>query len=263
MLVIGMGKRIGAKMAHDWAVKWSLHNMIPDITEQLLDTLPIAGGIAILENQHDNTISIEGLQPDDFLSRESELLDMAADLMPTLPFDELDVLIVDRLGKDISGQGMDTNVTGRRHFTINEPEPENPIIKRIYTRGFTNKTDGNGMGMGQADIVHKDILNALNWSKSLINAITASTVRGVRLPPVVESDYTGIKGCLGTIGPYHPENVRILRITDTMHLKRCYASEALIEATRSRSDLKVVEEPYQLEFDQHGNFRSPSPTYQE
>jgi len=259
MLVIGMGKQKGAKMAHDWAVDWSLRNMLPEIASQLLDALPVAGGVAIVEDEHDDTTLLEGVPASGFLKREAELLETAYERMPTLPFDELDVLVVDRIGKDVSGQGMDTNVTGRRHFTINEPEPESPEVKRIYLRGMTEKTKGNAMGMGQADFVHRDILDGIDTSKALINAITASTVRCVRLPPVVENDRAGLLGALGTVGPVAGDEARVLRVTDTMRLQRVYASAPLIEAARDHDDLRVVAEPDELVFDDDGDFVAPSP----
>jgi hypothetical protein len=259
MLVIGMGKQKGAKMAHDWAVDWSLRNMLPEITEQLLENLPVAGGVAIVEDEHDDTTLLDGVPASAFLDRERELLETAHDRMPKLPFDDLDVLIVDRIGKDVSGQGMDTNVTGRRHFTINEPEPESPEIKRIYLRGFTDRTHGNAMGMGQADLVHETVFEGLEPSKTLINAITASTVRGVRLPPVVENDRAGLLGVLGTIGPVDGPDARVLRVTDTMRLERCHASEPLLEAARDRDDLRVVEAAENITFDDNGEFTAGSP----
>jgi hypothetical protein len=259
MLVIGMGKQKGAKMAHDWAVDWSLRNMLPEIAGQLLDSLPVAGGVAIVEDEHDDTTLLEGVPASGFLKRERELLEMAHERMPKLPFEEMDVVVVDRIGKDVSGQGMDTNVTGRRHFTINEPEPESPEVKRIFLRGMTEKTKGNAMGMGQADFVHHDVLDGVDTSKALINAITASTVRCVRLPPVVENDRAGLLGALGTIGPVAGDEARVLRVTDTMRLQRCYASAPLVEAARARDDLRVVAEPEDIAFDDDGDFAAPSP----
>ena len=259
MLVIGVGKQKGAKMAHDWAVDWSLRNMLPEIASQLLDSLPVAGGVAIVEDEHDDTTIIEGVPASGFLKRERELLETAYERMPTLPFDEMDVLVVDQIGKDVSGQGMDTNVTGRRHFTINEPEPESPEVKRIYLRGLTEKTKGNAMGMGQADFLHRTVKDELDWSTALINAITASTVRSVRMPPVVENDRAGLLGALGTVGPVAGDEARVLRVTDTMRLQRVYASAPLIEAARDRDDLRVVAEPDDLAFDDDGNFAAPSP----
>ncbi|GAA0237735.1 DUF362 domain-containing protein [Haladaptatus pallidirubidus] len=258
MLVIGMGKQRGAKIAHDWAVDWSLRDMIPEITSQLLSKLPVVGGVAILENQHDDTTRIEGIPPKGFLNREEELLETAYDIMPKIPFRETDILILDQQGKDISGQGMDTNVIGRRPFAIQEPEPETPEIKRIFTRSLTETTHGNAMGMGSADFVHENLLTEIDMPTTVINALTASTTRGVRLPPAVETDRAGLIAALSTIGIVDPETVRVLRATDTMRLHRLYASTALIEEARTRNDLRVVAEPSPIEFES-GAFAAPSP----
>jgi len=258
MLVIGMGKQRGAKIAHDWAVNWSLRDMIPEITGQLLAELPVVGGVAVLEDQHDDTTLLEGIPPEGFLDREAELLETAYEIMPKLPFEDLDVLVLDRQGKDVSGQGMDTNVIGRRPFAIQEPEPNTPKIKRIYTRGLTETTHGNAMGMGSADFVHSDLLELIDMSASLINALTASTTRGVRLPPVVETDRAGLVAALSTIGVVDPETVRVLRATDTMRLHRLYASAALIEEARKRDDLRIIEEASPIRFDT-GAFVASSP----
>jgi hypothetical protein len=249
MLVIGMGKQRGAKTAHDWAVDWSFRNMIPEITEQLLAELPVAGGVAVVENERDDTALIEGVPPGDFLDREAELLEIATERMPTLPFDELDGLIVDALGKDVSGQGMDTNVIGRRPFAPQEPEPDSPELTRIYLRGLTAATKGNAMGVGSADFLGPEVLEGIDASKSLINAITASTVRGVRLPPVVESDRAGLAAVVSTVGVVGPGEVRALWVADTMHLERMYASAALVERAREREDLRVIDDPEPLSFE--------------
>ena len=248
MLVIGMGKQRGAKIAHEWAVDWSLREMIPEITAQLLDALPVVGGVALVEDQHDDTAIIEGIPPSGFLEREAELLETAYERMPKIPFDELDVLVLDRQGKDVSGQGLDTNVIGRRPFAINEPEPEEPSIKRIFVRDLTDKTHGNAMGVGSADVVHRNVLEKIETTTTLINALTASTIRGVRLPPVAETDRAGLIVALSTIGVVDPETVRVVHATDTMRLHRLYASAALVEEARERDDLRVVEEPAPIDF---------------
>ncbi|XVH33439.1 DUF362 domain-containing protein (plasmid) [Haloferacaceae archaeon DSL9] len=257
MLVIGMGKQRGAKIAHEWAIDWSFRNMIPEITEQLLDALPVAGGVAVVEDQRDDTALVEGIRPKGFLDREAELLELAHEIMPKIPFDDVDVLVLDRQGKDISGQGLDTNVIGRRPFAINEPEPDLPEIKRIFVRGLTETTHGNAMGVGSADFVHRDVVAELESATTLINAITASTIRGVRLPPAVQTDRAGLVASLSTIGVVDPETVRVLRAADTMHLGRLYASTALVEEARSRADLRVIEEPKPIEFES-GQFVAPS-----
>lgn len=256
MLVIGMGKQRGAKIAHEWAVDWSFRNMIPEITRQLLAELPVVGGVVIVEGQHDDTDHIEGVVPEGFLDREAELLETAYEIMPKIPYDKLDVLVVDRQGKDISGQGMDTNVIGRRPFAINEPGPDQPTIKRIFTCGLTETTHGNAMGMGSADFVHRDLAADLEAPTTLINAITASTTRGVRLPPVVETDRAGLVAALSTLGVVGPEEARVMRVTDTIGLDRVYASAALVEEAREREDLSVLSEPQSITFNDCSSDRS-------
>ena len=242
MLVIGMGKQRGAKTAHEWAIDWSFRNMIPEITSLLVDELPVVGGLAIVEDEHDDTAIIEGVPPEGFLDREAELLETAYDHLPTIPFDDVDVLVVDRTGKDVSGAGMDTNVIGRMVFGP-EPAPEKPDIGRIFVRGLTEPSHGNAVGVGSADFVHADLFDAINLSDTLVNALTASTPRGARLPPAVETDRAGLLACLSTIGVTAPEEARVVRIRDTMRLDRFAASPALLAEARDRDDLRVVSEP--------------------
>ncbi|MUW15249.1 DUF362 domain-containing protein [Halorubrum sp. CBA1125] len=260
MLVIGMGKQRGAKIAHERSVGWSLSRMIPEISTLLREELPVVGGIAIVEDQYDDTALIEGVPPDGFLDREAALLERAYELMPTLPFEDLDALVLDAHGKEISGAGMDTNVVGRMEFAFWEPEPEKPDVKRIYVRSLTEPSMGNGIGVGQADVAHADFFDSMDLSKALINGITSSAIRSARIPPIVETDRAGLATMLSTIGVVDPDTVRVLRVTDTMHLKRVYASRALVEEARERDDLRVVSEPGPIEFDEDGNFAAPSPT---
>ncbi|WP_458211076.1 nickel pincer cofactor-dependent isomerase, group 22 [Haladaptatus sp. NG-SE-30] len=242
MIVIGMGKQRGAKTAHEWAIDWSFRNMIPEITSLLVDELPVVGGVAIVEDEHDDTAIIEGVPPEGFLDREAELLETAYDHLPTIPFDDVDVLVVDRTGKDVSGAGMDTNVIGRMVFGP-EPAPEKPDVGRIFVRGLTEPSHGNAVGVGSADFIHADLFDAINLSDTLVNALTASTPRGARLPPAVETDRAGLLACLSTIGVTAPEEARVVRIRDTMRLGRFAASPALLAEARDRDDLRVVSEP--------------------
>jgi len=258
MLAIGMGKQRGAETAHDWAVDWSLRNMIPEISTLLREELPVVGGVAVVEDQHDDTAIIEGIPPEGFLDREAELLRTAYNLMPTFPFDDVDVAVVDQMGKDISGSGMDTNVIGRMPFGLNEPEPQRPDVKRIFVRSLTGPSHGNAVGLGLADFVHRGLLAEADLSKALINGLTASTPRGVRVPPAVETDRAGLVAALSTIGVVGPADVRVVRVTDTMRLERLYASEAFIEEARERDDLEVVSEPEPIDFED-GSFAASSP----
>ena len=254
MIVIGMGNQRGAKTAHTWAIDWSLSKMIPELASHLLESLPIVGGVAIIEDQRDDTAIIAGIRPDNLLERERELQQRSAAMMPRLPFPSLDILVLDQQGKNISGQGIDPNVTGRRPFAINEPEPPKPDIKRIYVRSLTPETHGNAMGVGSADMIHHDIIREMNSTDTVVNAITAGTVRGVRIPIVLESDEAALTAATATIGVTPAEDWRIVRARDTAHLERLLVSPVLIEEARSRNDLRVVAEPTPISFDDSGNF---------
>ncbi|MFC6800151.1 DUF362 domain-containing protein [Haladaptatus sp. DYSN1] len=258
MLVIGMGKQRGAKFAHEGAVNWSFREMIPQIASLHLENLPVVGGVALVEDQHDDTAVLEGVPPSGFLKREAELLELAYDIMPTLPFEELDVLVVDQMGKDISGSGMDTNVIGRRGFGF-EPEPESPDVKRIFVRSLTAPSHGNATALGMADFVHQDLIADTELYKAVINTITASAPHGARVPPIMETDRAGLVACVSTVGILAPDEIRVARVTDTMRLQRLYVSEALVEEARDREDLRVVEEPKPIEFDDEGQFTAPTP----
>jgi hypothetical protein len=260
MLVIGMGKQAGAKIAHEWAIDWSLRNMIPEIASLLVEELPVVGGVAIVEDQRDHTAIIEGVPPSEFLSREAELLETAYEIMPRLPFDDLDILIIDQMGKDISGTGMDTNVVGRRPYAINEPEPETPNIKRIYVRSLTPASHGNAAMVGMADFIHEQLLDEMDESKAFINALTASCPRGVRTPPAVKSDEAALLAAISSIGVKNTDEMTVLRITDTMRLEQLYASKELVERARDNDNLTVISEPEPVSFDD-GQFAAPAPVY--
>jgi hypothetical protein len=257
MLVIGMGKQRGAKTAHEWAMDWSFRRMIPEIAEQIVEATPVVGGIAIVEDEHDETDLVEGVPPADFLDREAELLETAYENLPTLPFDDLHVLVVDRMGKDISGSGMDTNVIGRLNYGP-EPAPEKPDIDRIYVRSLTEASHGNAVGVGTADLIHGDLLAALDPEPMFINTLTSSCIRGARVPPAVETDRAGLVAALSTIGIVSTDEARVARVTDTMRLQRFHASEPLLATAREREDLRVVAEAGEIEFED-GDLAADSP----
>ena len=133
MLVVGMGKQRGAKLAHQYAHDWSFRGMLPAITEVILDAVCVIGGIAVIEDQHDMTAAIVGVPPSELLTAEAELLTEAYALLPKLPFESLDVVIFDQMGKDISGAGLDTNVTGR-NYVMGETARAEPTIRRLSVK---------------------------------------------------------------------------------------------------------------------------------
>jgi len=257
MLVVGVGNQRGAKAVHEWAVDWSLSDMIPSLAAVVLKRLQVAGGIAVVENQAHDTAIVEGVPSGDLIEREAALLETARGLLARLPWDDLDVLVIDRMGKDVSGTGMDTNVIGRLpHFY--EPAPETASIKRIFVRSLTNGSHGNATGVGNADFVHQAVFDAWDPEASIVNGLTGSSVSLQCLPPVVQSDRTGLIAAFSTIGARRrgPESVRLVRASDTQHLRRFYASRALVETVHKRENLAVVREPEPLQFED-GAFSVP------
>jgi hypothetical protein len=259
MLVVGLGKQAGARIAHERAVDWGLGSMIPEIAALIVERAPVVGGVAVVEDERDDTAVVEGVPPGAFLEREAALLRRAYERLPTLPFDEVDVLVVDRMGKDVSGSGMDTNVVGRLPYALGEAPPERPDVKRIYVRSLTEASHGNASALGTADFVHAELLAAMDPEATLVNGLTASSPRGSRVPPAVETDRAGLVAALSTVGVRGPDEVRLLRVTDTMRLERLYASPALVAAARERDDLRVVREPAPPSFDEAGDLADPSP----
>jgi hypothetical protein len=182
---------------------------------------------------------------------------VAYKLLPQLPFDTLDVVIFDRLGKDISGAGLDTNVTGR-NYAVNEPSPPDPTIRRIYARSLTPGSHGNAAGLGQADLIHADLYRAMDIDETVVNLVTSGTVENARIPITVETDWAAIAACISTVGVRTPETIRVLRATDTMQVGRVYASPVLCAAARDREDLRVIREPAPMRFEA-GQLIDPPP----
>lgn len=251
IMAVGMGKQRGAKFIHRFAFQLGLERAILEVAQVMLKKLPILGGLAIVEGFYHETAHLEALRPQEFLRREPELLLKARELMPRLPFAELDLLIVDEAGKELSGTGMDTQVIGRQYI-LGEPEPSSPRIKRIYLRSLSPASGGNALGIGLADFVHARVVGAMDLEKTYINALTGTGPEKARIPPYFESDRTAIKMALATIGPVEPQEARVLWIKNTLELSRFLVSEALLPEARRDQELLVEEELSPLAFDRRG-----------
>lgn len=237
MLTIGLGKHRGAQAVHRDALSRGYVPAITDALAMIREEVDVLGGIALVENFEDRTASIDGIPLKDLPNRETELLKRAREYMPTLPYDDLDVLVVDRIGKDISGTGMDTNVIGR-YEVLNAPNPESPDIDRIVVRGLTEATHGNGQGIGLADLTTTAVLESLDLGQVYTNALTSGSLSKARLPVALPTDELALTAAVSSIGSYDPETVRIAWIRDTGHLSKFRISEAL--ATESVDHLSVV-----------------------
>jgi hypothetical protein len=252
MLVIGLGKHQGAIMAHRAAVDVGLPKAIPEVARFSLSKLPILFGVGALENVRHQTAKVEAMLPEALEATEARLLTEAWTLLGRIPFDFLHLLIVDELGKEISGTGMDPNVIGRMYLSPNE-EPKSPRYIRILVRDLTEKTAGNAVGMGLADFSTRRLANKINFHYTYTNALTGLSPMRSKMPIIFETDRDAVEGALKTIGLTEPVDAKVARIKNTLDLEYLYASDALLPEIRERSDLEVVSGPHPFRFTAQGD----------
>ena len=252
MLVIGLGKHQGAIVAHRASVDVGLPRAIPEVARFSLSKLPILFGLGTLENVRHQTAKIEAVLPEVLEETEARLLVEAWSLLGRIPFDFLHLLIVDEMGKEISGTGMDPNVLGRLYFFPNE-EPKSPRYIRILVRDLTEQTAGNAVGMGLADFTTRRLADKVNFQYTYTNALTGLSPMRSKLPIVFETDREAIEGALRTIGLTEPPDAKVARIKNTLDLEYLYASDALLPEIRERGDLEIVSGPHAFTFTTQGD----------
>jgi hypothetical protein len=238
MAVIGLGKQRGAEATHKAALAGTFSEVIRERASILFAETPIVGGVAVVENANERAAVVEGMNVDDVLDREPELLERSRELIGTIPIDDLDLLVVDEMGKEVSGTGMDTNVIGRM-LMHGEPEPDSPRYARIYVRSVTAASHGNGIGLGLADYVHRELVEDLDLTDTYVNAITSGEPIRARIPLVVPSDALALTTAYSGCGVVDPADMRIARIENTLELDRFWVSEPLVEELRDHPDATV------------------------
>lgn len=228
MAVVGLGKQRGAKAFHSAAIAEGYVETLSAALDVVESAVPLLGGVAVVENVNESIGHLEAVPAGEFLDREPELLERAYEAMPTLPVDDVDLLVVDEIGKEVSGTGMDTNVIGR-YRVLNASDPETPDVDLIYVRGLTAATKGNGNGIGLADITRRDAVDGLDLSKTYANAITSGSLARSKLPVVAPDDEFALRTGLAALGGYDPETVRIVWVRNTQALDEYRVSDAVVE----------------------------------
>jgi hypothetical protein len=257
MCVIGLGKRHGAAAMHAAASRLGYEGVIRRMAQVILKSAPILGGVAILENQFHETARLAGVPAESMESRETDLLEEARRLMPLLPFEELDLLIVDQIGKNISGAGLDPNVTGRSVHGYSgalarEGRPS-PFIRRIFVRDLTAETHGNAIGIGLADVTTTRLVRKMDGVITYINSLTALTPQCAKIPIHFETDHEAISRILESLALDDLHEARIVRIADTLSLIHLEASEALSDEIGAHRGLSITRQPMAMRFDTAGN----------
>jgi len=251
MLTIGLGKHLGALTAHRHAILLSYATVIASVGREVIRRAPLLFGLGVIENAYDETAAVVASWPHDFETADQALLERAKQIMPRLPFERLDVLIVDEMGKEISGTGMDTNVVGRR-MNLSEPALASPHVTRIVVRDLSARTYGSAIGIGLADFTTQRLVDKMDRQPTYINCLTANAPENGRIPMIGATDREAVDWAFLTCGAVEPADVRLTRILNTLHLERFYASEALRSEIEANQRLKIVSAWEPLAFDPTG-----------
>ena len=253
MMLIGLGKHAGAKIYHRAIADFNFGQIVRSVATEVLEKCGIVAGLAIVENSYDETARIEAIAPDNFEDREKELLVIAKKWMPKLPFDAADILVLDEIGKDISGSGMDTNVVGRKYHDHQAAEGETPRIKKIVVRGLTPATHGNASGIGLAEFCRTRLVEEMDARITRINCITGGHSTGAMVPLDYETDREILDVALVSIGLTEPPDAQLLWARNTLDVAEIVCSDTYLQEAQERDDLEVLSEPQPMPFDEDGN----------
>ncbi len=247
MLAIGLGKQAGAELVHSFGPR-GLRELVPETARVMIEKADVLLGLAILENSAAQTAYVEAVKPGDFELRDRELLPRAKQWAPRLPFEELDVLIIRRMGKDLSGTGIDTKLVGRL-MDWREPDPERPRIGTIGVLDLTPGSHGNAVGIGLADLTTRRLVDRIDHHAMQTNAFTARSISRAKIPCALPTDRDLLDAALTQVSADRRDAPRIAIIRDTLHVDTLHVSEALLEQAEADRSLTVMRGPMELQFD--------------
>ena len=238
MAAIGLGKRVQAEAIHSYGTH-GLRELMPRVASHVLANANVVLGVAIVENALDRTMVVQAVPAADIAAVEPGLLAMAAEHAPRLPIHALDVLLIDRMGKDVSGAGIDTNVIGRVMIT-GEPDPPTPEIAMIACHSLTAASHGNATGMGLADVITRSLADDIDHETTRTNVVTSGFLLRGKLPVVAADDRHAWELCLRGAGVVDPSTVRAVRIVDTLHCSDLWVTDAVLAELADRPDVEVL-----------------------
>ncbi len=251
MLAIGIGKITGAAIYHTHGMD-RFPELLPQIREVNIAQRNVLFGVGIVENAYDETAFIEVIPAQSLKTREPDLQAMAKRMMPQLFFDDIDVLVIDEMGKNISGAGFDPNITGRNRRNVKWQDK--PRVKKIVVLGLTRVSQGNATGLGSADVITMRLFKELDVASTYANVITSMNLDGGAIPIVMNNDHDAIALAVKTVVRVKPEDCRIVRIRNTLHLGEIEVSNALLEEVgRQPERFEIAEPPRDVKFDAQGN----------
>jgi hypothetical protein len=254
MASIGLGKQAQAQVLHRRGIH-GIRDLMKEVAGQILASGKIIGGVAILENAYDETAHIEAIRPEAVATREPELLLESKRMMPRLPVEDIDLLIVDEIGKEFSGGGMDSNIIGRMRLR-GEPEPESPRIKYIFVRDLSEGTHGNACGIGFADITTRRCFEKIDFEVTYQNIATSTFLARGMVPMALANDRAALTEVLRACWELESEQARIVHIPNTLELEWVRVSEPLLAEVQGKAHLTVTGPLEPLAFDEQGNIAS-------
>lgn len=253
MMMIGLGKHAGAAHYHRILLENPYDQVVRAVGRLLCAKAPITFGLGVVENAYDETAHLAAMLPADFETCEQELLVKARRWLPCLPFHQADLLIVDEIGKEISGSGMDTNVVGRKRAFRNEPPKDQPTMRFIFIRGLSAHTHGNAAGIGMADFTTSRLVKAMNYQATVVNCVTSGYPEGANLPVHMDTDRQVVDAALNILGTRQAKDARIMHIRNTLKVEKVEVSEPCLAELKPRTEFKVLDAPHELAFDAAGN----------
>jgi hypothetical protein len=234
MMVVGMGKKEQAENIHRFGIEGLKEYLIP-ISRKILDTGKIIAGVGIVENSYDKIVHIKAFLPHEIEQGEKELLEISRNLMPKLPVDSLDILVVEEIGKNISGTGMDTNIIGRLKIH-GEPEKNKPSISRIVVLDLSPETKGNAYGIGLADFTTRTLVDKIDYDATYTNAITSTFTERVKIPIIAKDEDEAFKMAIKACGIQEINNIKAIRIKNTLELDEIWVSPAVYREIKLKND---------------------------
>ena len=253
MMLIGLGKHTGAIAYHQAIRQLGFAQVVYSASAEIFAKCNILGGLAVVENSLDQTAAVKALLPNEFATEEPRLLEMALRLMPWLPFDDVDLLLVNQIGKEISGTGMDTNVIGRKFNDHTAVEGERPRVSRIAVRSLSGATKGNAVGIGIAEFCRSRAVQAADMEVTRINAAASGHATAAELPPDFETDRQMLKAAYASLSIRNTCDSKMLWIDDTKHLAELECSGVYLSEARCRDDLEILSDLRELPFESDGN----------
>ena len=249
MLSIGLGKRKGADAIHAERFEHMADNILA-CAKVSLEKLNIIGGVCTIENGYDEVADIFVLDKNEILQKEPQILQKSKSLMPRIYLDDIDVLIVKEIGKNISGTGMDTNVIGRFHT---KAASGGPNITKVGILDLSNESLGNANGVGLADFATKKLYNKINFDYTYLNALTSTEPNSIKLPMILDNDELVIKACAKTCGILDSNKIKLVIIENTKNLNELYMSKVAYDSVVEKNKVEIISNEKEISFDEEGN----------